>query len=480
MTIERNEELKKGQYLAIWMIAACMGIAYLLLCFNHNVWADEAYTLAMIKNDYAGIIGKTAVDVHPPLYYFIAKTAALLFPTHEYRLLVQKIVSIIPVALTLGIGGSWLYAKGFGMKAAAIFQIMLGMFPFTMEYAVQLRMYSWALLFITVCGLAAYDAYVMSRKRDWILFALMGVAASYTHNYAFISASVICGLLFLCIVLKNRERLLPWAISSMSMVLVYLPWFRIFLRQAGGTMNRTDYWIEPITWETVWGYFTWAFENDVKHTAILILCILAVAGIVNVVLIAKKHRTEDVFALLCWSVPFFTALGGVIISLIKNPIYYNRYAFPAMGLLCVFLAISLRGTQNPFFVSMMLFLACYGVGSYREAYHQEYNSSYVRQTEAFFEEYLGEGDVVLYNWEINTLVYRCHFEEDQLFYMLDFDLGGEYDNIWFLDTYGNITFPQYVLEAYNLTSEYVGHLGVEMNEFDVYRIYRTGVENEEG
>ena len=47
MTIERNEELKKGQYLAIWMIAACMGIAYLLLCFNHNVWADEAYTLAM-------------------------------------------------------------------------------------------------------------------------------------------------------------------------------------------------------------------------------------------------------------------------------------------------------------------------------------------------------------------------------------------------------------------------------------------------
>ena len=85
MTIERNEELRKGQYLAIWMIAACMGIAYLLLCFNHNVWADEAYTLAMIKNDYAGIIGKTAVDVHPPLYYFIAKTAALLFPTHEYR-----------------------------------------------------------------------------------------------------------------------------------------------------------------------------------------------------------------------------------------------------------------------------------------------------------------------------------------------------------------------------------------------------------
>ncbi len=148
--------------------------------------------------------------------------------------------------------------------------------------------------------------------------------------------------------------------------------------------------------------------------------------------------------------------------------------------MCVFLAISLRGTQKPFFVSMMLFLACYGVGSYREAYHQEYNSSYVRQTEAFFEEYLGEGDVVLYNWEINTLVYRCHFEEDQLFYMLDFDLGGEYDNIWFLDTYGNITFPQYVLEAYNLTSEYVGHLGVEMNEFDVYRIYRTGVENEEG
>ncbi len=464
--------MRTKRYLTIWAVAVGMGAAYLLLCFNHNVWTDEAYTLHMMERSYGGILGETAVDVHPPLYYLIAKTASLLIPTHEYRILVQKIVSLIPVVLTLGIGGTWICARGFDVQAASVFQVVLGLLPCTMEYAVQLRMYSWGLLFITLCGMAAYDAYVMGRKRDWALLSLMGVAASYTHNYAFVSACVICGLLFLCIVIKNRKRLLPWVVSSGLMILAYLPWFRIFLRQASSTLNRTDYWIEPITWKTIWGYFRWAFESDVKYTTVMVLCILAAAGIGNVAAIVKKREKEDIFALLCWTVPFFTALGGVIISLIKNPIYYNRYVFPAMGLLCLFLAISLRKKGKAFFVTLLLFFACYGMGSYRQTFDEEYRSSYIEQTESFFEEHLGERDVVLYNWEVYGLIYSCYFEEDQLFYLTDFDLGGEYDTIWFLDTPGNMKFQQYVLDAYNLVPEYVGHLGVEMNEFDVYRIYR--------
>lgn len=462
---------QKKQCLMVWIVAICFGAAYLLLCFNHNVWTDEAFTFWLIRNDYAGIIQGTAWNVHPPLYYLIAKTAAMLFPTYEYRLLVQKIVSIIPTVLTLGIGGTWLLKRNFGAVSAAVFQVTMGLLPCTMIYAVQIRMYAWGLLFITLCGVAAYDAYVYGRMRDWILFILMGLAASYTHNYAFASALVICGLLFLCVVIKKRERFVPWLVSVTVMALGYLPWFRILLGQISRTMAK-DIWIEPITGRTIWGYFEWAFDNGVIHSTVMMLCLFLTAGIGNITAIVKERRKEDVFALLCWTVPFFTALGGVVISLLNKPIYYNRYVYPAMGLLGLFFAIALRKARKPFFLTLMLFLLCYGAGSYRQTYHDEYYSSYIVQTEAFFDEHLGPNDVVVYNWSVYGMIYGYYFEEGRLFSMYDMDLGGEYDNIWFLFTAHCGMYSEEVMEAYGLTSEYMGHMGIEMNEFDVYRIYR--------
>lgn len=43
------------------------------------------------------------------------KTVAMLFPTVENRLLVQKVVAIIPVVLTMALGSSWLrfISRGF-------------------------------------------------------------------------------------------------------------------------------------------------------------------------------------------------------------------------------------------------------------------------------------------------------------------------------------------------------------------------------
>lgn len=465
----------KGQYAAVWTVAVCLGAAYLLLCFNHNVWTDEAYTFWLIKNDYAEIVRKTATDVHPPLYYLIAKTAALLFPTYENRLLVQKITTMLPVILTMGIGSSWLLSRKFGMAAAVIFQISLGLLPCTMEYAVQVRMYSWGLFFITMGGIAAYDAFTRGKKRDWVMFTLMNLAAAYIHNFSFVSACVICGLLFLCIVIKNRKLLVPWLISAAVMILAYSPWFRVLLKQTDRVINM-DYWIQPITWKTVWGYFEWAFDNGIQYSAIMVLILLVTAGIQNLAAIIRSHKKEDIFAMLCWAVPFFTAAGGVTVSLITTPIYYNRYVFPAMGLLCLFFGIALRKASKPFFVTMMFFLLCYGIGSYRDTFNEEYYSSYIVQTEAFFEENLGPNDAVVYNFEAYGLIYGYYFDEKQLSYMEDFDLGGDYDNIWFICTLNIGEYSPQTLQSYGLKSEYMGHMGIEMNEFDVYRIYRSGSE----
>lgn len=42
------------------------------------LWLDEAYTYAMVQHAPGDIVALTAEDVHPPLYYFIARLSQLL------------------------------------------------------------------------------------------------------------------------------------------------------------------------------------------------------------------------------------------------------------------------------------------------------------------------------------------------------------------------------------------------------------------
>lgn len=67
-------------YLGLILSAAVM---YLILSMDPLVWADEAYTMAIVRHSYREIWQITTADVHPPLYYFLLKTicASLLrFP----------------------------------------------------------------------------------------------------------------------------------------------------------------------------------------------------------------------------------------------------------------------------------------------------------------------------------------------------------------------------------------------------------------
>ena len=41
---------------------------YAVFSLDQLVWADEAYTFAMLRHSFAEIWAITAADVHPPLY----------------------------------------------------------------------------------------------------------------------------------------------------------------------------------------------------------------------------------------------------------------------------------------------------------------------------------------------------------------------------------------------------------------------------
>ena len=127
---------------------------YISLIFNRNIWTDEAYTIELVReNSFPGIIRNTAVDVHPPLYYLIVKCFVILLGDAFW---VYKAVSIVPMVLTMVLvclyGMLWRSEEGTTVLAI----VMLNAVPCVLEYAVQIRMYSWALFFVTWAGLGAY------------------------------------------------------------------------------------------------------------------------------------------------------------------------------------------------------------------------------------------------------------------------------------------------------------------------------------
>ncbi|MCD8326589.1 MAG: hypothetical protein LUC90_07890 [Lachnospiraceae bacterium] len=464
---------KLNRHARALVITASLLVTALLisLCFNNNVHTDEAFTMNLIQNNFQGIIEGTAGDVHPPLYYIIAKIAALLFPTQTYRLLVQKIVVIIPVTLTLLGGGLWVQRKTQKPFPGLLFIASLSFLVCTMEYGVQVRMYSWGLFFVTFCGLEAYEAYMTGKLRHWIFFAVWGVGTAYTHYFSFVSAVVICGLLFVALLIWKRKQLLRWLITVVLMFIAYLPWFLVLLGQFQAV--NTSYWIPEITGETILSYFTWAFGTDVQYTTVMTMILLVAGGVIGLISLVRERDSLDVFSVFCWLVPFLTCAGGVIVSWIFSPIYYSRYVYPALGLLCVFFALSWSHAENWYQLVLLFFCCTIGVERYREAIDQEYLELNTDLTMAYLEEHLQQEDIVVYNFSTYRLIYEYYVDSDQLVDLQDVDWENLEGDIYFFYTYNCEQISQSTLDAYGLVMEDEGEMGVEQNDFIMYHVYKA-------
>ncbi len=459
-----------GRFLII-LTSFLMALVFLSLSLNNNVWTDEAFTMELIQSDFRGIIEGTAADVHPPLYYLIAKAAALLFPTQTYRLLVQKIVVIIPVVLTLMLGAFWLLKKTGQIFSSLLFIASLSFLTCTMEYAVQVRMYSWALFFVTICGLEAYEVYENGKRRNWIIFMICGVAAAYTHYFAFVSAVIICGLLFLAFLIWKRSELPHWLFCVIVMFLAYLPWFFILLGQFGAV--NESYWIPEIDGETILSYFTWAFGTEVPYTTVMVLILLTAGGVIGLMSLIRSPHKLDVFSVFCWLVPFLTCAGGVIVSWIFSPIYYDRYVYPALGLLFVFFALSFRHVDQWYQLVLVLFCCVLGVERYKEAIDLEYLASNTDLTITYLNDNLTEDDIVAYNWETYRMIYEYYVDSEQLVNVGNIDWENLEGDVYFFYTYNCDQVSQETLDTYGLVMEDMGEMGVEQNPFEMYHIYKT-------
>ena len=259
-----SEPKSKIKYVHITIII--LGIIFISIpIFHQNLWFDESYSVGIASNSFVDIWNIGSNDVHPVLYYWILHIFYLLFGSNLY---IYRIISMLPLAI-LGIMGYTYVRKTFGEKVGLLFSFFVLFMPISSVYAGEIRMYTWAMLFVTLMAIYAYKIYTFTKlskdekdtnkKRfyiNWILFAIFSLASAYTHYYGLATAGVINLILFIYLLRtaikkhktipenkankasreSNKQKvftvdLKAFTISAVVQILLYLPWVVALLGQ---------------------------------------------------------------------------------------------------------------------------------------------------------------------------------------------------------------------------------------------------------
>ena len=330
---------------AYWLLLLIAGVIYGLMALSDNIWADEAYTFAMLPHSFADILSITAADVHPPLYYFVTKLLTAAFGYSQYSL---RLFSGSCYFLVIAVGG-WQLMKLFNEKTGLLFMVLYLLYPFSLEHAPQARMYSFASLGIFLCALFAYRVWLLEKAGDWVGFVASGLCAAYTHYFALVAAGVIYGLLLLCCLLRKRKLLKPWLLAALATILLYLPWLKCLLEQLVYKANN-EYWIGAITIESLFkDLISLLHANGFSAFPLFF-------GLLGLALTARLFLKKAAAPLLALAVPVMTLLLGVAVSLLMRPIFIIRYLVPCAPLIIFFVAYGVAGIEQEFLRGGVVFL----------------------------------------------------------------------------------------------------------------------------
>ena len=329
--------MKKIKYLHIAVII--LGIIFITIpVFHNNLWFDESYTVGIVKNSFADIWRIGGNDVHPILYYWILHIIYLIFGTNLYA---YRIMSVIPLVV-LGILGYTHIRKDFGEKEGILFSFFTSFLPINCIYAGELRMYTWAMLFVTLMSIYAYRIYKNSSTKNWIIFAIFSLASAYTHYYALVTAGIVNLILFIYLLrqaIKQKcytKQLKGFTISAIVQIILYMPWIACFLTQTSHVSK--GYWILEPSLELFKQIFIFQFVGNLDAKFISDIVALIFGGImlayVIYTAIKSKERRAGNWAITIYILVMLTAL---IISM-KMPILYARYFLVLTGLFIFFIS----------------------------------------------------------------------------------------------------------------------------------------------
>ena len=260
-----------------------------------SLWYDEGISAHQLTRSFPEILRASALDTHPPLYYWTLKAWGELFGSSELALRsLSAVWGVLAVIITFAIG-----RKLFGPLAGAIAALLLAASPLAVYYSEEVRMYA------QVTALGALAVYAYTRRNDW-LYAAAGLATLYSQylGVAFLIALNVHALLWWR--QRTGRQWLAWIAANAVIGLGFLPWLPTFIDQQSHALNTSPRTPLGLLTETLSAYGGGVAQNDVVLWGGGLLVLLAVLGA-----ILARNWPATSLGLLVWLVPLalVVALG---------------------------------------------------------------------------------------------------------------------------------------------------------------------------
>jgi 4-amino-4-deoxy-L-arabinose transferase-like glycosyltransferase len=192
---------------------------------RHGIWLDEAYSIAVARQDLAAIAPSLADESGPPLYYWILHLWIAL--CGEGEIAVRGLSVLFGVLL---VPATALLARRLAPERAAILAgWLVAATPIAVQFSQETRMYT-LLPLLAALVMERLLAY-LERGGRWALAAhsLLMAAAFYAHNW---------GLLLLpaaaaAVAIHPKTRWRGWGVAALLSLLLYAPWIPALRAQAG-------------------------------------------------------------------------------------------------------------------------------------------------------------------------------------------------------------------------------------------------------
>ena len=325
-------------------------IAFLCLN-NHSLLShDEMGTLFESRMPFGKMLRFLfAGDVHPPVYFVLLKSWQSVFGQSVFAARCFSFAAMIACAVFAG--GK--VRRLFGEKTAFWFVAFLLFSPLSLWLGRFIRMYSWTLFFTTMAFLSAETALRKNDKREYALFVVFAVLASWTHYYAALTCGVMT-LMYLCRAYDSAKAggFKRFFICGIVLFFCVSPTAYVLSRQNLAASR----WI---TGEAFASYNLF-FENDNFFSAFLVFSAWAF-GIQA--LLESENTDEKAGVLTGLYVAVFVLCVGFTLSVLWRPVIVERYLTATLGGVFLFFAFgAAKKRANELFFAVFLtlsFLGCF-------------------------------------------------------------------------------------------------------------------------
>ncbi|MCP4167639.1 MAG: hypothetical protein GY759_17360 [Chloroflexi bacterium] len=213
-------------------------VAILLLAFAlrlyrlgvESLWYDETVSALLASKPLASMWAHTAGDIHPPLYYGLLHLWTGLTSSSEFTLAFMSLwfgMATIPLITYLALQ---LYGPRTGVLAA----LLVAVNPFSIWYAQEVRMYSLGTFLLAIVLVLSLDFVQWKRRHAFQtlgLYVIIAASALWTLYYSAFALAVLNTFVIIWLLLRDRQRLWPWLLAQIGVLVLYLPWLPNALRQ---------------------------------------------------------------------------------------------------------------------------------------------------------------------------------------------------------------------------------------------------------